>query len=210
MPGAVAPLEDECVSKQFRLNLLGEFAVYRDMEPLVLPPSCRRLVALAAVKRRELHRSWVCDMLWPGSPPKKAVSSLRSALWRLRPLGADSLLVVQHQYVSLAPEVNVDWHQAMALHAAMTVIEGRPAPSITHPVLHRLLRSGDLLEGWTDPWCVAERDRYRAIQQSLLDAPDGAAPRQVTHYAGSGLLHGPGSSGFSAGRHHIDNAGCRP
>ena len=48
--------------KQFRLNLLGEFAVYRDMEPLVLPPSCRRLVALAAVKRRELHRSWVCDV----------------------------------------------------------------------------------------------------------------------------------------------------
>jgi DNA-binding SARP family transcriptional activator len=198
------------VTKQFRLNLLGEFAVYRDMEPLVLPPSCRRLVALAAVKRRELHRAWVCDMLWPGNPPKKAVASLRSALWRLRPLGADSLLVVQHQYVSLAPEVNVDWHEAVALHESMSVLEGRPAPVGTPPTLHRLLRSGDLLEGWTDSWCVAERDHYRAIKQSVLDAPEGTAPRQVTHYARPALLHGPGFSGFSGSRHHNDNAWCRP
>lgn len=151
------------MSKQFTLNVLGEFAVYRDMEPLVLPPSCRRLVALAAIKNRELHRNWVCDMLWPGIPPKKSVSSLRSALWRLRPLGADALLVVQHQYVSLAPEVRVDWHDAMAL------AEGGPESVPAHPALHRLLHCGDLLEGWTDSWCAAERDRYRAIRRSVLD-----------------------------------------
>lgn len=195
------------MSKQFRLNLLGEFAVYRDMEPLVLPPSCRRLVALAAVKRRELHRSWVCDLLWPGSPPHKAVSSLRSALWRLRPLGADALLVVRHQYVFLAPEVTVDWHEAVALHEAMTLIDGRPVPAGAHPTLHRLVRSGDLLEGWTDSWCVAERDRYRAIQQSVLDTHDSVGPRQVTHYAVPGHAHRPTSR---AGLHHNDNARCRP
>ncbi|CRZ13355.1 AfsR/SARP family transcriptional regulator [Mycolicibacterium neworleansense] len=194
------------MSKQFTLNLLGEFAVYRDMEPLVLPPSCRRLVALAAVKRRELHRSWVCDLLWPGSPPQKAVSSLRSALWRLRPLGADSLLVVRHQYVSLAPEVKVDWHDALALHEARTVTEGRPVPAPAQPVLHRLMRSGDLLEGWPDPWCVAERDRYRAIRRSVLATPEDAAPRQVTHYAAPGAPHLTGCGG----RHQSDNAGCLP
>ncbi|MBN3509506.1 transcriptional regulator [Mycolicibacterium septicum] len=195
------------MSKQFTLNLLGEFAVYRDMEPLVLPPSCRRLVALAAVKRRELHRSWVCDLLWPDSPPHKAVSSLRSALWRLRPLGADTLLVVRHQYVSLAPEVKVDWHEALAQHEAMTLIDGRPVPAFTHPALHRLVRSGDLLEGWSDSWCVAERDRCRAVKRAVLDSPEGATPRQVTHYAGPGAPHRPGSLG---GRHHNDNAGCLP
>lgn len=172
------------MSNQFRLNLLGEFTVYRDLEPLLLPPSCRRLVALAAVKRRELHRSWVCDLLWPGSPPHKAVSSLRSALWRLRPMGADALLVVRHQYVSLAPEVTVDWHEAVALHEAMTVIDGRQVPTGTHPALHRLIGSGDLLEGWTDSWCIAERARYRAIQQSVLDAPAPVTPRRATDYAG--------------------------
>lgn len=195
------------MSKQFRLNLLGEFAVYRDTEPLVLPPSCRRLVALAAVKRRELHRSWVCDLLWPGSPPHKAVSSLRSALWRLRPLGADALLVVQHQYVSLAPEVTVDWHEAVALHEALTMIEGRPVPAGAHPALHRLMRSGDLLEGWTDSWCKTERDRYRAIQQSVRDTPDSAVPRQVTHYAVGGSAHRPAARGSLR---HNDNAWCRP
>ncbi len=204
---AAAALEDGCVSKQFTLNLLGEFAVYRDMQPLALPPSCRRLVALAAVKRRELHRSWVCDLLWPDSPPHKAVSSLRSALWRLRPLGADALLVVRHQYVSLAPEVKVDWHEAMALHETMAMIEGRLLIAAGNPALHRLLRSGDLLEGWTESWCAAERERYRAIQRSLLGVPDNPAPRQVTHYAGPGSPNRPGSSG---GRHHNDSAGCRP
>ena len=193
------------MSKQFTLNVLGEFAVYRDLEPVVLPPSCRRLVALAAVKHRELHRSWVCDLLWPGTPPHKAVSSLRSALWRLRPLGADSLLVVRHQYVSLAPEVKVDWHEALALHEAMA-IEARPAPAGTHPVLHRLIRSRDLLEGWTDSWCAAERDRYRAIKRSVLDAPGIPVPRQVTHYAVPGAPRRPASHG---GRQN-DNVRCLP
>lgn len=193
------------MSKQFTLNLLGEFAVYRDMEPVVLPPSCRRLVALAAVKRRELHRSWVCDLLWPGTPPQKAVSSLRSALWRLRPLGADALLVVRHQYVSLAPDVKVDWHEALAMHEAMAEVDGRPAPADTHPVLHRLIRSRDLLEGWPDSWCAAERDRYRAIKRSVLDAPGGLAPRQVTHY----LPGAPHRSVQHGGRHN-DDARCLP
>ncbi|MGV0815087.1 transcriptional regulator [Mycolicibacterium boenickei] len=187
------------MSKQFTLNLLGEFAAYRGMEPLVLPPSCRRLVALAAVKRRELHRSWVCDLLWPDSPPHKAVSSLRSALWRLRPLGADPLLVVRHQYLSLAPEVKVDWHEAMALHDAMAMIEGRPVPAVTQPVLNRLLGSGDLLEGWTDSWCAAERDRYRAFRRAVLNTADGVASRNVTYRLGS---HGD--------RHQTDSAGCLP
>ncbi|WKG01746.1 transcriptional regulator [Mycolicibacterium sp. HK-90] len=192
------------MSKQFTLNLLGEFAVYRDMQPLVLPPSCRRLVALAAVKRHELHRSWVCDLLWPDSPPNKAVSSLRSALWRLRPMGADALLVVHHQYVSLAPEVKVDWHEAMALHETIAMIDGRPLPAATHPALHRLLRSGDLLEGWTESWCAAERARYRAIQRSVLSATDNSAPRQVARCAV------PGSAHRAGGRYQSDSAGCRP
>ncbi|MFN3001814.1 AfsR/SARP family transcriptional regulator [Mycolicibacterium wolinskyi] len=151
------------MSKQFALNLVGEFAVYRDMKPLVLPPSCRRVVALAAVKRRELHRSWVCATLWPYSPPAKAVASLRSALWRLRPLGADPLLVVNRHHLGLAPHVWVDWHEV--LHLA-----GRMSPD-SDPRLRRLLGDGDLLDGWTEPWCVTERARFRALKQAALASP---------------------------------------
>ncbi|WP_029110056.1 hypothetical protein [Mycobacterium sp. URHD0025] len=195
------------MSKQFTLNVLGEFAVYRDMEPVVLPPSCRRLVALAAVKRRELHRSWVCDLLWPGSPPHKAVSSLRSALWRLRPLGADALLVVQHQYVSLAPEVKVDWHEALAMHESMARLDGPPIPAVAGPALHRLVRSGDLLEGWPDAWCATERDHYRSIKRAVLDTAAGPTQRQVTRYSLAGSSHRAGSHG---GSHHNESAGCLP
>lgn len=154
------------MSKQFALNLVGEFAVYRDMEPLVLPPSCRRVVALAALKRRPLHRSWLCATLWPASQPAKAVASLRSALWRLRPMGADQLLVVDRHHVALAPDVWVDWHEALQL------AERIPGAAVgSDPRLRRLLSRGDLLDGWTEPWCVMERARFRALKQTVLATP---------------------------------------
>ena len=53
------------MSEQFAINLLGRFGVYRDDQPLDLPPSCRRLVALAALKRRAVPRTWMCRVLWP-------------------------------------------------------------------------------------------------------------------------------------------------
>ena len=51
------------MSEQFAITLLGGFEVYRDNQPLDLPPSCRRVVALAALKRRpvprgELHNAY--------------------------------------------------------------------------------------------------------------------------------------------------------
>lgn len=160
------------MSKQFALNLVGEFAVYRDMEPLVLPPSCRRVVALAAVKRRELHRGWVCATLWPYSPPAKAIASLRSALWRLRPLGADPLLVVDRHHVALASHVWVDWHEALHLAERLPA-----ATASTDPRLRRLLCGGDLLDGWTEPWCATERARFRALKDAAVATPNcGSLP----------------------------------
>jgi DNA-binding SARP family transcriptional activator len=159
------------VARQFSLNLLGEFVVYRDMEQLALPPSCRRLVALAALKRRPLHRNWVCETLWPGSPPDRAVASLRSALWRLRPMGADALLVVQPQHVAVAPHVWVDWHEVSRLADRSAARDGG-----ADSALKALLDTGDLLEGWTDSWCAAEREHVRELRRTVLagaTSPDG-------------------------------------
>ena len=46
------------MSEQFTITMLGGFEVYRDGQLLDLPPSCQRLVALAALKRRAVPRSW--------------------------------------------------------------------------------------------------------------------------------------------------------
>ena len=40
------------MSEQFTITMLGGFEVYRDGQLLDLPPSCKRLVALAVLKRR--------------------------------------------------------------------------------------------------------------------------------------------------------------
>lgn len=134
------------------------------MKPLALPPSCQRVVALAALKRRPLHRQWVSATLWPNSAPANAVASLRSALWRLRPIGADSLLAVGPQHVALAPGVSVDWHAAVD-HIERLLVDRQPAPELIP-----LLRAGDLLTGWADGWSEGERRRYRALRVAALDA----------------------------------------
>src|SRR5262245_34055864 len=120
------------------------------METLALPPSCARLVALVALKRRALHRSWLCATLWPSAKPANAVASLRSTLWRLRPIGADRMLVCDTSRVALAPNVAVDWHTATDL-VAKTLHEPPTDPRLVAELLP-LLRAGDLLDGWADAW----------------------------------------------------------
>ena len=172
------------MSKQFTLNLLGGFAVYRDLEPMLLPPSCRRVVTLTALKRRKLHRSWICETLWPGIAPDKAVASLRSALWRLRPVGAEPLLVLERQHIMLAPEVLVDWYEAENRSARLPAVGDRA----DRAALRRLLRNGELLDGWTDRWCAQERERYRVRRLAALSLVDRRMERhlmekRVAHYA---------------------------
>jgi DNA-binding SARP family transcriptional activator len=101
------------VSDEFSLKLLGQFAVLRGDQPVDLPPACQRLIALVALKRRPVHRLWVCAMLWPHAQTRRAIASLRSTMWRLRPAGADPLLEVDPQYLALAPGVSVDWYDAV-------------------------------------------------------------------------------------------------
>jgi DNA-binding SARP family transcriptional activator len=179
-----SPLDDSSVADDFALNMLGGFTVFKNAEPLSLPPSCQRVVALAALKRKQVHRQWVCSVLWPYSPPRKAVASLRSALWRLRPLGADALLIIDAQSLVLSPDVSVDWHDSVDLIDRLLTADG-PAGSEPDVVaeLLPLLRSGDLLQGWADRWCGAERNRYRGMRHAALEALGRGAERHVGHHS---------------------------
>jgi DNA-binding SARP family transcriptional activator len=172
------------VSEQFSLNLLGSFAVYRGDQLLELPPACQRLIALVALKRRPVHRLWVCAMLWPHAPTRRAVASLRSAMWRLRPIGADPLLEVDPQYVALAPDVSVDWHDATDLMERL-LADDEPAgadPLLVADLLP-LLRAGELLDRWAERWLSDERDRYHAMRMAALEVLGRGADKQVAHYA---------------------------
>jgi DNA-binding SARP family transcriptional activator len=172
------------VSDQFSLDLLGGFAVRRGDRAVELPPACQRLVALLALKRRPVHRLWVCAMLWPHRPTHRATASLRSAMWRLRPVGAEPLLVVDPQYVALSSDVAVDWHVA-ADGIALLLDHGEPTgadPQLLAELLP-LLRAGDLLGGWAEKWVVRERVRYRTMRTAALDALGRGPEKKVPHYA---------------------------
>lgn len=152
---------------QLSLHLLGGFTVLDGGRPVELPPACQRLVALVALKRRPVHRLWVCATLWPHAQTRKAVSSLRSALWRLRPVGADRLLAVDPQYLQLAPEVDVDWYRSMDL--VERLLAGDIDTRLVSDLLP-LLRSGELLDKWGEPWVSGERTKYHAMRVSAIDA----------------------------------------
>lgn len=166
------------MSEQFAITMLSGFEVHRDDQPLDMPPSCRRVVALAALKRRPMPRRWMCRTLWPTTRPEGASARLRTTLWRLRPMGAEALLVVTPQSIELGPDVRVDWYDAVDLIGQL-LGHGRPAEpdqDVTAELLP-LLSAGALLDGWIDDWNEHARQTYRDLRLDALDELMGACAR---------------------------------
>jgi DNA-binding SARP family transcriptional activator len=169
---------------QFTVTLLGDFGVRRDSQPLELPPSCQRLVTLTALAGRAVHRTWICSKLWPDTTPHNAKASLRSTLWRLRPMGAEALLRVDAQSIALAPEAGVDWQRAVAL---IETLLDEPAAGTDAELIAELLpllRSGELLPGWTDTWNLQERNHYHALRWAALDLLRRSVSDHPSHVRG--------------------------
>ncbi|GFG51157.1 transcriptional regulator [Mycolicibacterium agri] len=171
------------MSEQFVITMLGGFAVHRDNQALDLPPSCQRLVALTALKRRPIPRSFVCRTLWPTTRPEAASARLRTTLWRLRPLGAEALVTVTPQALVLAEEVRVDWYEAVDLIGQLL---GHCSPGdLDHDVtseLLPLLSAGALLDGWTDTWTEHARATYRELRMDALDEIMSAYAQQSAQH----------------------------
>jgi DNA-binding SARP family transcriptional activator len=163
------------MSEQFTITMLGGFEVHRDGQPLDLPPSCQRLIALAALKRRAVPRSWLCRTLWPATRPDRATARLRTTLWRLRPMGAETLLTVTGKSIAIARDVSVDWYDCVDLIGELLGHCGPTAPDrdLADELLP-LLRGGALLDGWTDDWNAYARDTYRELRLDALETLMGA------------------------------------
>lgn len=170
------------MSEEFSLSLLGQFAIYRGDQPVDVPPACQRLIALVAMKRRPVHRLWVCAMLWPHAQTRRAIASLRSTMWRLRPVGADPLLEIDPQYIALAPDVEVDWYHAVDQIDRLLNHDEPVDPQFVADLLP-LLRAGELLDGWTEPWATSERQKYRSMRKAARDTLGRGTEKQVANYS---------------------------
>ena len=106
-------------------------------------------------------------------------------MWRLRPVGADPLLEVDPQYLALASGVSVDWYDAADRIGQLLNHDEPVDPQFVSELLP-LLRAGELLDGWSEPWATVERQRYRAIRKEARDTLGRGSEKQVgTNSCGS-------------------------
>ncbi|MGC4892528.1 AfsR/SARP family transcriptional regulator [Micromonospora sp. DT31] len=146
------------------LHLLGGFQLLHDGTPVVVPRGLQRVIALIGL-RPAATRSHLAGLLWPDTPEERALSSLRTALWRLRqdpccPLRTDG------DTVRLGPTVRLDVEELVA--AATQVREGVVPRGATGAGRH------DLLPGWYDDWVLLERERLRQLRLHMLEELAGS------------------------------------
>jgi DNA-binding SARP family transcriptional activator len=159
-------------SKSARLTLLGGFEATYAAAPLTLAQAAQRVLAMLAVVHRDrpADRTTVAEQIWPDTAPDRAVSNLRSTLWRMPRPRSRSLVVCTPRTVRLAPEVGVDlWEADDKLAQA-----GEPLDE------HLLL--DDLLPRWDDDWLDVERERFRQRRLHALESSSQAL-RERGRYA---------------------------
>jgi DNA-binding SARP family transcriptional activator len=159
---ASAPRSDESVA----LALLDSFELRLAGEPVSLPPSAQRLLALVALHERPLLRLRVAGMLWLDTTEERASANLRSLLWRLNQPGP-RLIEATSLQLRLASEVRVDVRETVALAHRLLAAPDVPDGSVD---LDPARLTGELLPDWYDDWVLIERERLRQLSLHALEA----------------------------------------
>ena len=115
-----------------RLHLLGGFRLLHGDNPVVVPRGLQRVIAVIGL-RPGATRSNLAGLLWPEVPEERALSSLRTALWRLRQDPCCPLLS-SGDTVRLDPTVQLDVDDLVATAAgSATGVTRAPPPSRSPP-----------------------------------------------------------------------------
>jgi DNA-binding SARP family transcriptional activator len=156
----------DSTARPVRLRLFDSFALEVDGCPIELRWSGQRIAAFLALRGCSL-RTTVAGWLWPEVAETAALSSLRTALWRL-PTCAD---VVDRagQALALAPNVRVDTRDFD--ERAGTLLG--PATQLDDLKIYELRLGGVLLPGWDDAWLTYERERLRQARFHALEIGSG-------------------------------------
>lgn len=144
---------------RIRLLLLGGFRLLHDGRTVVVPRGLQRIIALIGL-RPGATRSHLAGLLWPDAPEDRALSSLRTALWRLRQDPRCPVLTTSDT-VRLAPDVALDVDDLVTT-AARIGDSGDPDDALA-------AGRHDLLPGWYDDWVLLERERLRQLRLHMLE-----------------------------------------
>ncbi|MEU5553076.1 BTAD domain-containing putative transcriptional regulator [Micromonospora sp. NPDC047793] len=157
-----APTTGEHRTAEVRLHLLGGFRLTHDTAPVVVPRGLQRIIALIGL-RPDATRAHLAGLLWPEAGEDRALSSLRTALWRLRQ-DPYCPLTTTADTIRLDPTVAVDVDRLV--ETAARVREGQAPEDATEA-----LAAGrhDLLPGWYEDWVLTDRERLRQLRLHMLE-----------------------------------------
>lgn len=165
----------------YRFHLLGKFQATFAGSPI--PCLTRRklqeLVCYLLLFRERPHcREVLADGLWDTARPAQSRKYLRQALWQLAPLrraweGQGPLLHLDGDWVRINLQGGL-WLDVAELEAAFVATRDVPGAELDPDQAAAAEDAvqpyrGALLEGWTQEWCLFERERLKSIYFALLE-----------------------------------------
>ncbi len=148
------------------VRLLGGFSLTDGDRPVSVPATAQRLVAYLALVQNRSSRQQVAEALWPGAPGDSGMTSLRTALYRLRQR-MPSAVSSSESWLCLDPFLEVDV-AVLRSHARLLAADGAAPDAVGSVDPGRL--TVDLLPGWDEPWVAAERARQLPLRLHALEA----------------------------------------
>ncbi|GAB2603597.1 AfsR/SARP family transcriptional regulator [Kribbella endophytica] len=137
---------------------------------VALPSNGQRVLGFLAVRGFEQRRDTVATHLWPAAAPERAMSNLRTALWRVRQ-AHPAILRTCRDSVRLDDDVDVDYDR-LTTQARELIAEDGPGDDIVGALQPDRLEA-DLLPGWDEEWLLIERERYRQLRIHALETLSG-------------------------------------
>src|SRR5215208_7276632 len=160
-----------------QVHLFGCFEVLCEGRTM---PLCRNARALAILKyllayrTQRVSRDWLMDWLWPKASPKRARSSLSTAIYDLRcMLRSYSLpeeyaphILLDREYYSLCPDLQVwtdvdEFESRYVEGLSLERTKRLPAAEAKYEEAVDLCRGDFLSEDLYEDWTVVERERLR-------------------------------------------------
>lgn len=141
----------------------------------------QELFCYLLLNRGHAHpREALASLLWGDYSTAQSKSYLRKALWQLQtaldlgaPSAAQSVLLVDPEWIQLNPEGDM-WLDVAEFERAFTLTQGLPGKELDRSQAQTLERAvslyqGDLLEGCYQDWCLYERERLQHLYLAMLD-----------------------------------------
>jgi DNA-binding SARP family transcriptional activator len=147
------------------INVLGGFSVQVAERAVPMQRNAQRVLGFLAVTGVAHPRDTVAGHLWPAAVPERAMSNLRTALWRVRQ--ADPRIIrARRDSIGLSDEVEIDYEVISS--QARGIIAEAPVDDRAISGAARLLEC-DLLPGWDEEWLLLDRERHRQLRIHALE-----------------------------------------